>query len=294
MQITVSVIVPMYNVARWLTRCLDSLAAQTLHGMEVLLVDDASTDATVAIATRYTQQYPELFRLICQPRNQGSGMTRNTGLAAARGAYVGFVDADDTVQPQMFQKLYDAAQSTDASLVVCGLRQLFAHATEIIIPDTAYDADALLTQGAFLCSPCNKLYTRDFLTTHALVFPHSSMSEDMAFVFKVLVNKPQITYVHEALYEYYKHTQNITLDITRRADSVRSVADVRAYLHTHGKYRAFRKHYYRIAFLHLIYYPLCLICIDSLLKGNKRWHTVRHAPGYFYALLRFLWRGKYE
>ena len=111
----VTVLVPIYNVESYLRQCLDSLRAQTLQDMEILCLDDGSTDASGAIADAYAKK-DERFRVIHKP-NEGYGKTMNRGLAEARGTYIGVVESDDFADEEMFQRLYDAISTTGADIV---------------------------------------------------------------------------------------------------------------------------------------------------------------------------------
>ena len=119
----VSVIVPVHNAAAWLEACLDSLLAQTLSSVEVILVDDASTDDSARICMAYQERYPKVFIYIRQERQSGPGVCRNVGMALARGEYVGFVDSDDIAAPDMYAALYAIARREDMDIVVCGFLQ---------------------------------------------------------------------------------------------------------------------------------------------------------------------------
>lgn len=118
----VSVVVPMYNVEPYLRVCVDSLLNQTLHDIEILLVDDGSPDKCGEIAEQYAQQ-DKRVRVFHQS-NAGLGPARNTGIAHAFGEYVGFVDSDDWVRPKMFERLYTAAKRTHADIAVGGHRDM--------------------------------------------------------------------------------------------------------------------------------------------------------------------------
>lgn len=113
----ISVIVPVYNCAPYLNRCVDSILRQTFHNIELLLIDDGSTDSSGAICDEYAAKDPRV-RVIHQA-NAGVSAARNAGLDAATGAYAGFVDADDWVDPAMFESLIQQAESTGADIVMC-------------------------------------------------------------------------------------------------------------------------------------------------------------------------------
>ena len=116
----VSVIVPVYQVEAYLERCVDSLRRQTLEELEIILVDDGSPDGCPDACDRYAAE-DRRVRVIHQS-NQGAGPARNAGLSIATGDYVGFVDSDDYVLPEMFQRLYEAAETYGADLVLSGIR----------------------------------------------------------------------------------------------------------------------------------------------------------------------------
>lgn len=114
----VSVIVPVYNAAPYLPRCLDSLCAQTLDDCELLLVDDGSTDSSPAILEDYRARCPEKIRVL-RLENGGQGRARNRALELARGDYIGFADSDDWAEPDMLEALWTAAEREGAPLAAC-------------------------------------------------------------------------------------------------------------------------------------------------------------------------------
>lgn len=122
MQPKVTVLVPVYGVEAYLPRCVDSLLAQTLPELEILLLDDGSPDGCPALCDGYAARDARVR--VVHKTNEGLGLTRNAGLALARGQYIGFVDGDDYVAPEMFARLYEAALAYDADLVLSGARHV--------------------------------------------------------------------------------------------------------------------------------------------------------------------------
>ena len=135
MKTAVSVIVPCYNVAPYVDECMSGLAEQTLGPMEIICVDDGSTDGTLELLYRWREKDNRL-RVISQS-NAGVSAARNAGLDAAEGKYVGFVDPDDRVDRRMFSRLLGAAEKNDADVVVCGCREFV-------------EKDALLRKGKLM------------------------------------------------------------------------------------------------------------------------------------------------
>ncbi len=114
----VSIIVPVYDVVQYLPRCLDSIKAQTLTGIECIIVDDGAMDGSGKIIDDYVSSFPNLFKVVHQP-NQGQGRARNVGIDTASGEYIGFVDSDDWIEPEMFSNLYETAKEKNHDLVIC-------------------------------------------------------------------------------------------------------------------------------------------------------------------------------
>lgn len=123
----ISVIVPTYNNAPWLPQCLDSLLAQTYENLEIIVVDDGSTDGTEAVLESYCAKFPHIMGI----RQENSGVTaaRLRGLAAATGAWVGFVDADDVVDPAFYAYLHENAVEYHADISHCGYKELHPDGT---------------------------------------------------------------------------------------------------------------------------------------------------------------------
>ena len=114
----ISIVVPIYGVEKYLENCIETLLAQTLKEIEIILVDDGSPDRSGEIADTYAEKYDHIK--VIHQKNAGLGPARNTGINAAIGEYIGFVDSDDWVKPGMFEKLYTAAKENNADIVASG------------------------------------------------------------------------------------------------------------------------------------------------------------------------------
>lgn len=134
----VSVVVPVYNVEKFLPQCLDSLLAQTLADMEILLVDDGSTDSSGAICDDYAALHRQMR--VIHKENGGLMSAWKAGFLQTSGEYVGFVDSDDWVEPEMFRTLYEKAAETGADMVACGLVREYGERStlEEIHPQTGF------------------------------------------------------------------------------------------------------------------------------------------------------------
>ena len=192
-----TLIVPVYNTMEYLAECLDSLLAQTLFksepdSMEILLINDASTDGSAAILRQYQSLYPNLFYVIEQNENQGLGATRNLGLEQARGDYIGFVDSDDKVHPAMFEKLLSAAQRQPTDYVEAGMSLFHADGSQPLI----------LGSSAESTSVCNKLFNNLFIQEFQLEFAEGELFEDEVFSYLASYYANHISSLSETLYYY--------------------------------------------------------------------------------------------
>ena len=189
-----SVIVPVYNAAPYLPRCLDSLCAQTLDDYELLLIDDGSTDASPAILADYRARYPEKIRVL-RLENGGQGRARNRGLELAQGDYIGFADSDDWVEPDMFASLWEAAQRDNADLAVCDAWECPEGGEPRLMP-------LCEREGAFKATVVwNKLARRALF--EGLRFPEDKLwYEDLPVAVRLLLRAGRVAEVRWALYHY--------------------------------------------------------------------------------------------
>jgi glycosyltransferase involved in cell wall biosynthesis len=221
----ISVVVPVYNVARSLPACLESLAAQSHNDWECILVDDGSTDGSGGLCDSFCEAHglehggPERasrhdsrggFRVIHTP-NRGASAARNTGIEAALGEFIVFVDADDTLDPRHLSAL--AAAMGDNDLALCGIRRVgpAAGAETVVTPaagtvtvdQTGADPFVELNRLHLLYGPVCKLYRAEMLRRHNIRFPVGvHFGEDLMFNFAVLEHVRTIGVVAEPLYNY--------------------------------------------------------------------------------------------
>ena len=213
----VSVLVPIYNVETYLEKCLVSLAAQDLQEMEVICLNDGSTDKSGAIAHEFAAK-DSRFRVVDKP-NSGYGKTMNLGLSQAQGEYVGIVESDDFVEPEMFSYLYSVAKEKDADVVKSAF---WTHTNghdvfEDVIADDLYDkvlsADVELSIFDRNPSIWSNLYRRSFLDRHGIRFFESpgASFQDMAWRVKVFAKAERAVFVQRAFYHYRRDNANASV-----------------------------------------------------------------------------------
>lgn len=159
----VSIIVPVYNMEKYLNKCMDSLVNQTLEDIEIITINDGSKDSSLKILNEYKEKYPNKVVIINQ-ENQGISVARNNGINAATGKYIGFVDSDDYVKTDMFEKLYKKIEKTKSDIVICDYEKYFMNTEEFkyvnvvdyIKCDSLYSDTSIINNIDY--SPWNKLF----------------------------------------------------------------------------------------------------------------------------------------
>ena len=189
-----SVIVPVYKAEQTLRKCVDSLLAQTISDLEIILINDGSPDGCEAILDDYAARFPDKIRTKTVS-NGGQGRARNFGLELARGDWLGFVDSDDWVQPEMYETLISAAEREGADLAVCDVLRC-PEAGEPELLRAWREGNPLSAAG----SCCDKVFRRSLVED--LRFPEGLWYEDFAFSALALARCGRIACVPEALYFY--------------------------------------------------------------------------------------------
>ena len=235
----ISVIIPAYNVEKFLDRCLRSVIEQTFAPLEIILIDDGSTDDTPRLCDEWGQR-DERIRVVHQS-NVGLAETRNRGVALATAPFVGFVDSDDWIEPDMYQRLYDAHLKYDADLVVCNFYMDFVEegTTELMHdkPSGLYPkAEALfrlMIEKGLDCYSWNKLYRRSLFD--GVVYPRGRWMEDHSTTYKLYFNAKRIAYIEIPLYHYIRHNESFTMSssVLREADYFQAIVERRAFFLEH-------------------------------------------------------------
>lgn len=210
-----SVIVPVYNMAAEgkLQFCLDSLVNQTISDYEIIAVDDASTDNSLEILQEYARKYPEKVRVLAHEVNRRQGGAKNTGLKAATGHWVGFIDSDDWVTPDYYEKLLKRAEETGADMVGCDYNLVHSHTFEVgrVVQNNSAEQTGVLDRerhGKLIMrsgSMVIKIYKRQIIEENHLDFPEGIFYEDNCAgpVWSLYFN--HFERVEEPLYYYYQH-----------------------------------------------------------------------------------------
>lgn len=210
----VSVIIPVYQVENYLERAVDSVLAQTLEEIEIILVDDGSEDRSGEICDWYQKEYPEKIQVI-HKKNQGLGMARNSGVTLAHGEYIAFLDSDDTVEPQMYEDMYEKAVTGNYDIVMCDVRIIYVEenrTVEIIsYPEEEIDVGDYIARGNNITYSVNKLFRHRIWEEHQY---EQMLFEDISLIPSLITLYPNIGYVKRAFYNYYRRANTISTSLT--------------------------------------------------------------------------------
>lgn len=210
----VSIIVPIYNVADYLERCVRSLAEQTYPCTEILLVDDCSTDGSLAVAEAMEKAYPNKCRVIRREKNGGLSAARNSGMKAASGEWLTFVDSDDWVTPDYVETLHTAAEKDGADIVMSGFYYYYASGKCVEV-STFGDLTTASShrEKVALCDPCatTRLFRASLFFDNGITFPEDIWrSEDIATSIPVITMTDKISIVPRPMYYYFQRSTSLS------------------------------------------------------------------------------------
>ncbi len=210
-----SIIVPVYNMAAEgkLAYCLNSLVNQTINDYEIIAVDDASTDNSLEILKDFERRFPGRFHAFHSEVNKHQGGAKNIGLKLAKGDWIGFIDSDDWITSDMYERLIRKAEETGADLVGCDYSLVGEHSMKVgqIVPNNKKEQCGLLNkekrQSLILDggSLVVKIFRRSMILENELWFPEDIFYEDNALGNSYLILAKQFEYIDEPLYYYYQH-----------------------------------------------------------------------------------------
>lgn len=224
----VSVVVPVYNVEKYLNKTVDSLLAQTLENIEIILVDDGSTDSSGKLCDEYQEQERIV---VVHKKNGGLSDARNAGVAVAKAKYVGFVDSDDYVENDMYELLYNNIVREEADVAFCGIYDVYATGTKpaynndgkVFTTDAKKAVEIVMHGVISSVSAVNKLYRKDILVKHPFLV--GKTSEDAHFQIPYLCDIKKAVFDMQPKY-YYIHREGT---ITTRPFKASDMSIIEAY-----------------------------------------------------------------
>jgi glycosyltransferase involved in cell wall biosynthesis len=218
MEPKISVIIPAYNGGATIGRCIESVIGQSLRELEIIIIDDGSSDNTYDIASSYAEKDGRI-RVIRQ-EHMGQGAARNAGMDCAAAEYIGFVDCDDTIEPEMYLNMLERIEQSGADVVQCNILDVFENGTKLIqLPifeqDVAvFDRRKYFSEYVFRnlhsSECCNKLVRAELIKNHGIRFRKNSevFAEDLLFNLELALHLKSIAFLGDTYYNYYQHSSS--------------------------------------------------------------------------------------
>ena len=253
-----SIIVPVYNVEKYLAGCLDSLLAQTLKDIDIICVDDGSTDASPKILKQYAKKDKRIK--IVTKKNGGLSSARNAGLDVAKTELIAFVDSDDILAPNAYE-LATSKMADDIDLVHFGIQSVGAKDPEIQKSDDEYYAIKFSGKTQITTdlmretdvSACNKIFRKSIIDKYGLRFPNGLKYEDAYFFNTYMINATYAYYIQDKLYKYIRHegsimAQTFTNKPGCSIDHLQIAIKIYEYMISHGVFSQYRHYFASIFF----------------------------------------------
>lgn len=223
----ISVVIPVYNTSSYLARCIDSIFEQDLKDVELIFIDDCSTDNSFEVLNQCLKgRESENLTIVKNPKNLGSGETRNKGISLAKGDYVIFVDSDDYVTSDYFQVLKNAIESRP-DIVVFDMTEIWSNKTvlkHVDLPDSPLESVELLLLNKMHNSLCNKMFKRSMFLKHGIrITKGLSMFEDKSICFKLFYYAKSQLYIDKSLYFYDRSRENSLTKVFKESNIQASV-----------------------------------------------------------------------
>ncbi|MBP3841519.1 MAG: glycosyltransferase [Bacilli bacterium] len=222
----ISIIVPIYNAEKYLKKCIDSLVNQTKKEIEIILINDGSTDSSERIIKEYKDERIKYFK----NKNQGIGKTRNFGIEKATGKYLLFVDSDDYLDKNACEKLYNKIENDSLDLLVYDFYREFDNGKKEEEKLQKFDISNLKENPKLLLninlSPWNKLYKTEVIKGNNTKFVENLKYEDAPFVVEAIINSKRIGKLDESLYYYMIHSNSETTIRDKRIFDILEIVDI--------------------------------------------------------------------
>lgn len=201
-----SIIVPVYNTEKYIEKCLNSLVNQTLEDVEIILVNDGSTDGAKEIINNFCKIFPN--KILCfDKENGGLSDARNFGIQKASGEYIGFVDSDDYIEENMYEEMYNMAKQENSDIVECDFSWDFPNKTKKDIGNAYNTTEDFFTFGRVMA--CNKIYRKEIITANNIDFPYGLLYEDVEFFYKLIPYIKKTSHINKVFYHYVQRNNSI-------------------------------------------------------------------------------------
>ena len=218
----VSVIVPIYNVEGYIEKCLETLVNQTLDDIEIILVNDGSKDNSALIAKKYLEKYPEKI-VYLEKENGGLSDARNYGMPYAKGEYIAFLDSDDYVEKDMYEKMYEIAKKENSDMVECDFYWEYPDKKKEDIGKIYSGKNEMLEKIRVVA--WNKLIKREILEKTKIQFPKGYRYEDVEFTYKLIPYLEKVSFLKKPCIHYMQRKGSISNTQNERTKEIFDVLE---------------------------------------------------------------------
>lgn len=235
----VSVIVPVYNTEKYIGKCLDTLANQTLQDIEILVVNDGTKDNSMQIVQDYASKYPQKI-VVLQKENGGLSDARNYAIPYAKGEYISFLDSDDYVEIDMYQDMYNLAQKENSDMVECDFYWEYPNKIRKDCGEVFKSKKEMLEKIRVVA--WNKLIKREVLEKNQIKFPVGYYYEDVEFTYKLIPYINKISLLKKPCVHYVQREESISNYQNEKTKDIFSVLDnVILFYKENGKYEEYKE-----------------------------------------------------
>jgi glycosyltransferase involved in cell wall biosynthesis len=222
----ISVIIPIYNTEKYLSKCLDSVINQTVNDVEIICINDGSTDGSLSILKEYAKKDSRI--VIIDKENQGQAAARNTGLQISTGKYISFVDSDDWIEPSLYERSLHLLENEHTELIIfdaniCGDSSTNSNRSMAKYLQTKFHGNVKINSNVILKSsvpPWNKIYRKDIISRYKISFSKGLLYEDNSFHWKYMLQARNAYFLEEKLYNYRIHENSIMHQTKSKASRV--------------------------------------------------------------------------
>ena len=291
----ISVIVPVYNVYGYLSRCLESIVNQSYRNIELIVVDDQSSDGSYELAHLILEEYVDIpCRVLQTPCNSGVGFARNLGLQNASSEYISFVDSDDWLDSNYFDEMIIAIESSKSEIAVSGMLTEY---NNVASAKSRYQYErkfkisgnyALRLLSHSSSNDCyitpivnNKLYKASYLSQHNLVFPVGTHYEDDVFTFQCLARAKNVVLVPETKYHYFQRQSSLTHMFSKEVidDLIKACVNLQDILRVQGFWDLYRTDF-------SAFFEKCISStLARMFSSEQRAEIQKQYLAYFFSML---------
>ncbi len=220
--VKVSIIMPVFNAEKYIQKSIESLLKQTLQDIEIIIVNDGSTDNSKEIIQKYEEKYKDKIKYL-EKGNGGAADARNYAISNATGEYIAFLDSDDYAEPEMYEKMYNKAKEENSSIVECDFYWEYPHKKRLDTGIIYTNKKDMLLYARVI--PWNKLIKRSILETNKILFPKGLKYEDVEFTYKLVPYCEKVSFIKEPLVHYVQRKSSVSYEFNEKTRDIFTILD---------------------------------------------------------------------